>query len=130
MNKLAYFNLFLIMAYLLIYLRSGNFNSSTGGLAVIIFHWLGLRSYETDNYEWGWWHYAVAGWILYFIGTVTYGTINILIPAFEYQFADSNTITLVTMSTLLSLSVIFYLIIYAKKNFDALKNRPKNDRSN
>ena len=115
-NRLAYFNIFFIMAYLLVYLQSGSFVSSTGGIAIILFSWLGLRSHETENYNWKWWHYIVALWTLYFVGTVLYGTFNVILPAIEYAYADNSTIIYISMSLILSISNVSYFLLYFKEN--------------
>lgn len=121
-NRLAYFNILFVMAYLLVHLRSGNFVSSSGGLAIIVFNWLVLKSYETEKYTWAWWHFLIGGWMLYFVGTLLYGTVNVILPAIEYQYADNSTLTFIVMSIVLSVASVWQLVLYFKKHLAERKN--------
>ena len=69
-QKLSSLNIILAIIYVLVYLKGGTFNSTAGILMIIVFNWLGLRSFELDTYKWGIWHYLTGVWSLYFIGTL------------------------------------------------------------
>ncbi|MBB2146390.1 hypothetical protein GM921_12890 [Pedobacter sp. LMG 31464] len=112
LQKLSYFNLILAIIYLLVYLKSGTFNSTAGIFVIIVFSWLCLRSYQLDNYKWKIWHYLTGLWSLYFIGTLVYGAINIISPAIEYDFMSSDTATYLTISSIFVLTVIIQFAVY------------------
>ena len=117
LQKLSYFNLVLAMVYLLVYLKSGTFNSTAGIFVVIVFNWLCLRSYQLDNYKWKIWHYLTGLWSLYFIGTIIYGSVFILSSSLEYSFISNDTLTYLLISIVFSLSVLLHLGIYAKTSY-------------
>jgi hypothetical protein len=117
LQKLSYFNLILAMVYLLVYLKSGTFNSTAGIFVVIVFNWLCLRSYQLDNYKWKIWHYLTGLWSLYFIGTIIYGSVFILSSSLEYSFISNDTLTYLLVSIVFSLSVLLHLGIYAKTSY-------------
>jgi hypothetical protein len=116
LQKLSYFNLIFAIAYLLIYLKSGTFNSSAGIFFIIILNWLCLRSYQLDQYRWSLWHYLVALWCLYFVGTLVYGAIHILISAVEVDFISNDTLTFLAMSLGFSIAIFVHIILYWVKN--------------
>lgn len=121
-HKLAYFNICFVIAYLLVHLRSGNFVSSSGGLAVIVFNWLVLRNYETESYNWTGWHYITGIWLLYFVGTLLYGVVNVVGPAIEYQYADRSTLVFIVMSLLLSAANAVQIFLSFKKSLGERNN--------
>lgn len=120
LQKLSYFNLVLAMVYLLVYLKSGTFNSTAGIFVVIVFNWLCLRSYQLDNYKWKIWHYLTGLWSLYFIGTIIYGSVFILSSSLEYSFISNDTLTYLLISIVFSLSVLLHLGIYVKESYKAV----------
>ncbi len=120
LQKLSYFNLVLAMVYLLVYLKSGTFNSTAGIFVVIVFNWLCLRSYQLDNYKWKIWHYLTGLWSLYFIGTIIYGSVFILSSSLEYSFISNDTLTYLLISIVFSMSVLLHLGIYVKESYKAV----------
>ncbi len=120
LQKLSYFNLVLAMVYLLVYLKSGTFNSTAGIFVVIVFNWLCLRSYQLDNYKWKIWHYLTGLWSLYFIGTIIYGSVFILSSSLEYSFISNDTLTYLLISIVFSMSVLLHLGVYVKESYKAV----------
>ncbi|WP_316785869.1 hypothetical protein [Pedobacter frigiditerrae] len=121
LQKLSYFNLILAIIYLLVYLKSGTFNSTAGIFVIILFSWLCLRSYQLDNYKWKIWHYLTGLWSLYFIGTIIYGIYNIIAPAIEYNFISNDTLTYLTIGIVFSISVLVHIIIYFLRSCKELR---------
>ena len=115
-QKLSYFNLMFAIVYVLVYLKSGTLNSTTGIFTVIVFSWLGLRSYQVENYKWNIWHYLSGLWSLYYAGFVMYGVINVLISAFEYDFASYDTQIFLVLSFVFSTAVMVHFVIHFWKN--------------
>jgi hypothetical protein len=120
LQKLSYLNIVLAIIYALVYLKNGTFNSTAGILVVIIFSWLGLRSYQLDNYRWKIWEYLTGLWSLYFIGTVLYGMINIVTSAIEVDYVSTDTLLYILVSILFSVSVAVYIIVYGLKNYRSM----------
>ncbi|WP_379087084.1 hypothetical protein [Pedobacter sp. UC225_65] len=120
LQKLSYSNLVLAMVYLLVYLKSGTFNSTAGIFVVIVFNWLCLRSYQLDNYKWKIWHYLTGLWSLYFIGTIIYGSVFILSSSLEYSFISNDTLIYLLISIVFSLSVLLHLGVYVKASYKAV----------
>ena len=120
--KLSYFNLVLAIVYLLIYLKSGTFNSSAGILFVIIFSWLCIRSDQLDQYRWSVLHYLSGLWCLYFIGTLIYGAINIIVSAVEVDFLSNDILIFLILSISFSVLVFIQIILYWVKNNNELKS--------
>lgn len=120
LQKLSYFNLVLAIIYLLVYLKSGTFNSTAGIFMVIVFNWLCLRSYQLDNYKWKIWHYLTGLWSLYFIGTIIYGSVFILSSSLTYAFISNDTLTYLLISIVFSLSVLLHLGVYISTSYKAV----------
>ena len=120
LQKLSYVNIFFAIIYLLVYLKSGTFNSTAGIFMIIVFSWLALRSYQLEDYKWQIWHYFTGGWCLYYIGTLAYGSLNILKSVIEFNFAGSDTLIFLSMSFALVILVLGHLITYFTCN---LKNK-------
>lgn len=120
LQKLSYINLILAIVYLLVYLKSGTFNSTVGILVIIVFNWLCLRSYQLANYQWKIWHYLTGLWSLYYIGTIIYGTIFIFSSSLEYHFVSNDTLIYLSISVVFSLSVLLHLGLYFKKSYKAV----------
>lgn len=114
-NKLCYFNLFAAIGYLLAYLRGGTVNSTLGILVIIVFSWLGLRSFELDKYKWGILHYATGLWSLYYAGWLVYGTFYLVQTAVYYHFITLNTLAFIVFSILLGSTVLIQFIGYYLK---------------
>jgi hypothetical protein len=117
LQKLSYFNLILAIIYLLVYLKSGTFNSTAGIFVIIVFSWLYLRSYQLDNYKWKIWHYVTGLWVLYFTGTIIYGAIHILGASIEYDFISNDTLLYLIFSFVFCLMVIVHLVFYFWRNY-------------
>lgn len=83
---------------------------------IVVFNWLCLRSYELDDYKWKIWHYLIGIWSLYFIATVIYGAVNIILPAIEYDFISTDTLNNLILTAIISLAVIFHFIFYFLRN--------------
>ena len=124
LQKLSYINLILAIVYVLVYLKSGTFHSTAGILVVIIFNWLYIKAYQIDDYKWKIWHYVTGLWCLYFIGTIGYGSINVIMTSVESDFISNETVNYLLLSVLFSLLVVFHLVCYGIKNFKALKEKP------
>ncbi|MFD0940150.1 hypothetical protein [Pedobacter boryungensis] len=124
-QKLSYFNLVFSLIYVLIYLKDGTLNSTLGILAFIVFSWLGLRSYQLDNYKWNLWQYLAGLWSLYYAGFLIYGSVNILISSFEYDFVSNDTILFLTLTFVLTIAVVLHFVIYFRKNLTE-NSRDKN----
>jgi len=122
LQKLSYFNLMLAIVYLLVYLKSGTFNSTAGIFVIIVFNWLCLRSYQLDDYKWKVWHYLTGLWSFYFIGTIIYGIFNIVAPAIEYNFISNDTLTYLTIGVVFSVSVLAHIIIYFLRSYKESKS--------
>jgi len=122
LQKLSYLNLILAIAYLLIYLKSGTFNSTAGIFMVIVFNWLCLRSYQLDDYKWKVWHYLTGLWSIYFIGTIIYGSFFILSSAIEYSFISNDTTIYLIVSFAFSIAVVTHFIIYLLRSFNKLNH--------
>jgi len=116
LQKLSYFNLLLAIVYLLAYLRSGTFYSTSGILVIIVFNWLYLQSFERDTYRWKTWHYAIAAWVIYFIVTTLYSLIGIVSAAIEYDFIANDTLAFVLLSIVLGAGVLTQLVGYYLQN--------------
>ena len=116
-QKLSSLNIILAIIYVLVYLRSGTFNSTAGILMIIVFNWLGLRSFELDAYKWGIWHYLTGVWSLYFIGTLIYGAINILSAAIEFDFISNDTLWYLVVNFVFCLLVLTHVTSYGYKSY-------------
>lgn len=121
LQKLSYFNLVLAIVYLLVYLKSGNFNSTTGILVIIVFNWLALRSYQLDKYRWEIWHYITGLWTLYFVGYTGYGSVNVLSAALAYNFIAHDTLTYLILSLSFCLLLIIHFIRYFLANYKEMR---------
>ncbi|RZK58724.1 MAG: hypothetical protein EOO91_07405 [Pedobacter sp.] len=121
LQKLSYFNLILAIVYLLLYLKSGTFNSTAGIFVIIVFSWLCMRSYQLDNYKWKIWHYLTGLWSLCFIGTIIYGIFNIVAPAIEYSFISNDTLSYLIVGVVFSVSVLIHIGIYFSMNYSSSK---------
>ena len=117
LQKLAYFNLFMAMIYLLAYLKSGTFSSTSGIFVVIVFNWLSIMSYERERYRWKIWHYVMGIWSVYFVGTIIYGTVNIWSAVIEFAFASNDTLTFLALSTVFSATVLLHFVLYFMMNY-------------
>ena len=117
LQKLSYFNLLLAIIYLLVYLKSGTLNSTVGIFVIIVFNWLCIRSYQLDQYKWGFVHYLTGLWSLYYVGFIIYGTINILTAVFEFSFIGSDRLIFLLLSFLFCLSTGVHSICYFYKNY-------------
>jgi len=122
LQKLSYLNLALAIIYLLLYLKSGTFNSTAGILVVIVFNWLCLRSYQLDNYQWKIGHYLSGLWSTYFVGTIIYGAINIIGPAITYSFISNDTLTYLIVGLIFSLTVLIHFTFYFLRNLRSSAN--------
>lgn len=120
LQKLSYFNLLMAIIYMLVYFKSGTFNSTAGIFVVIVFNWLALRSFEQDRYRWKVWHYLTGLWALYFIGTIVYGSVNILSSSLEYDFISNDTLIYLGTSVVFSVAVVGQLILYFKKSYQVV----------
>ncbi|RZK56919.1 MAG: hypothetical protein EOO87_04240 [Pedobacter sp.] len=123
LQRLSYFNLIFTIIYLLVYLKDGTVNSTLGILAVIIFNWLALRSFQLENYKWKIWHYLAGLWSLYYAGFVLYGAFNILISSIEYEFISSDTRTFLVLSFVFSIAVIVQFVSYLAKNLRSSRSK-------
>lgn len=114
---LSYFNLFAAVGYFLAYLNGGNFKSTLGILVIIIFSWLGLRSFELEKYKWGVFHYLTGLWSLYYAGTLVYGTFYLVKTAVYYHFITSNTLIFLALTFLFCLSVLGHFVLYFLRSY-------------
>lgn len=121
LQKLSYFNLLLAIIYLLAYLRSGTFYSTSGILVVIVFNWLYLLSFERNAYQWKIWHYLIASWVIYFVATTLYSLIGIISAAIEYDFIATDTLTFILLSVIFGICVLTQLIWYYLQNVSCSK---------
>jgi hypothetical protein len=112
LQRLSYFNLFLAVVYLVVYLRNSTLSAVAGILVIIIINWLCLLSFEKDDYKWAFWHYLISIGCLYFIGTLGYGLINIISASVEFDFITIDNLIYVTVTFALCVSVILQLILY------------------
>ena len=116
-KKLSSLNIIFAIVYVIVYLKSGTFNSTSGILVIIVFNWLGLRSFELDDYKWGIWHYLTGGWTLYFIWTLMYGAVEIISAAIEFNFITNDTLTNLILTFIFCGFVIVQLGLYLWKNY-------------
>ncbi|WP_113651521.1 hypothetical protein [Pedobacter namyangjuensis] len=123
LQRLSYFNLIFTIIYLLVYLKDGTVNSTLGILAIIIFNWLALRSFQLENYKWKIWHYLAGLWSLYYAGFVLYGAFNILLSSIEYEFISSDTRMLLILSFVFGIGVIVHFGVYFFRNLHSLSAR-------
>ncbi len=121
LQKISYLNIILAILYVLVYLKSGTFNSTVGILMIIVFNWLGLRSFQLESYRWGIWHYLVGGWVLYFIGTLLYGAIHIIGSAFEFNFIGNDTVWYLIINFVFCGSILTQITSYGYKNYLEVK---------
>lgn len=116
-QRLSSLNIIFAIIYVLLYLKSGTFNSTAGILAIIVFNWLGLRSFQVEEYKWGIWHYLIGGWTLYFIGTLVYGFENILSAAIEFNFISNDTLWYLVVNFVFCVFLLTHITIYGYKNY-------------
>lgn len=121
MQKLSTVNIVLAVLYVLVYLKSGTFSSTAGILITIIFNWMGLRSFQLDDYRWRIWHYIAGSWTLYFVGTLIYGSVHILGATIEFNFISNDVLTNLIFTLLFCVLVIIHFIRYGYKNIKQLK---------
>ncbi|MEJ5993672.1 hypothetical protein WG904_04500 [Pedobacter sp. Du54] len=120
-QKLSSFNIILAIVYVLVYLKSGTFNSTTGILVIIVFNWLGVRSFHLDNYRWGILHYLTGAWTLYFIGTLVYGAVNIVSASIEFDFITDDTLWYLIVNFFFCTLVMIQLTHYGYKYYKQLR---------
>lgn len=116
LQRLSYFNLFLAIIYMVVYLRSGSLTSTSGILAIVVLNWLALRSFQLGNYQWKIWFYPFALWSLYYAGLLVYGLVNVIVPAIEYSFMSSDNQLYVALTAALVLGVLWHAVAYFLKN--------------
>lgn len=116
LQKLSYFNLFLAIIYAVVYLKNGTFTSTSGILAIVVFSWLAMRSFQLDDYRWKIWHYPFALWSLYYAGLLAYGLYNVIVPAITYGFISNENIIYIVLTALLVVGVPWHAIGYFLKN--------------
>lgn len=121
MQKLSSLNIVLSIIYVLVYLKSGTLNSTAGIFMITVFNWLALRSFQLNDYRWKIWHYLIALWVVYFVGTLVYGAINILSSSIAYNFISDDTIVYLIINSVFCALLIIQLIMYAYKNYIELK---------
>ena len=121
-QKLSSLNIILAIIYVLVYLKGGTFNSTAGILMIIVFNWLGLRSFELDVYRWGIWHYLTGVWSLYFIGTLIYGAVNILSAAIAFDFISNDTLWYLVVNFVFCVFVIAHVTSYGYKSYLSKKD--------
>ncbi len=121
MQKLSSLNIVLSIIYVLVYLKSGTLNSTAGIFMITVFNWLALRSFQLNDYRWKIWHYLIALWVVYFVGTLVYGAINILSSSIVYNFISDDTIVYLIINSVFCALLIIQLIMYAYKNYIELK---------
>jgi hypothetical protein len=119
--KLSYLNLVAAVGYLLAYLRGGTVNSTLGILVIIVFSWLGLRSFELDKYKWNGWHYLTGLWSFYYAGTLVYSTFYLVKTAVYYHFITDNTLIYLLLTFLFCGSVMWYFVLYFLRNYKEVK---------
>ena len=115
-QKLSSLNIILAIVYMLVYLKSGTFNSTAGILVIIVFNWLGLRSFQLDSYRWGIWHYLTGVWAAYFVGTLVYGMVSISTAAIEFDFITNDTLTNLILTFIFCGLILVHLCLYLWKN--------------
>lgn len=116
LQKLSYLNLCMAIVYTVIYLKSGTLNSTSGIFAIVVFNWLALRSYQLDDYKWKVWHYLFAIWSMYYTGFMAYGLINVIAPAFTYDFVSNDTLMFIILTAILIGGLLWQAILYYFKN--------------
>lgn len=117
LNKLSYLNLVAAVGYLLTYLLGGTVNSTLGILVIIVFSWLGLRSFELDKYKWNGLHYLTGLWSVYYAGTLVYGTLYLVKTAVYYHFITDNTLIYLLFTFLFCISVLGHFVLYFLRNY-------------
>lgn len=121
MQRLSTLNIFLAIIYVLVYLKSGTFNSTAGIFMIIVFNWLALRDFQLNNYRWRFWHYLIGAWVLYFIGRLLYGAANILDSSITYGFMTADTLTYLAVNILFCTLVLLQVVMYVYRNYKELK---------
>ncbi|MES2651006.1 MAG: hypothetical protein V4663_04665 [Bacteroidota bacterium] len=121
MQKLSSLNIVLSIIYVLVYLKSGTLHSTAGIFMITVFNWLALRSFQLNDYRWMIWHYLIALWVVYFVGTLVYGAINILSSSIVYNFISDDTIVYLIINSVFCALLIIQLLMYAYKNYIELK---------
>jgi uncharacterized membrane protein YdcZ (DUF606 family) len=116
LQKISYFNLIFAIIYVVVFFRDSSISFTMGIVMIVVFNWLALRSYQIDNYKWSLWHYIAGLWSLYYVGVLFYGTINVFQTVIDYQFASSDTLKFLILSTILSMSVVTQTALYFLKN--------------
>lgn len=125
MQKISLVNIILAIIYVLVYLKSGTFNSTAGIFMIIIFNWLALKSFYQDDYRWRIWHYLIGAWTVYFIGTLMYGVIHILSSSITYTFMSTDTVIYLTVNFIFCALVMIQMIRYSYRNYITLKLKSK-----
>lgn len=120
-QKISSLNIIFAILYLLVYLKSGTFNSTAGILVIIVFNWLGLRSFHLDDYKWGIWHYLTGVWTLYFVGTLFYGAVNIMSAAIEFDFITNDTLRNLILTFTFCIFVLIHFVLFAYRNYKQFK---------
>lgn len=118
-QRLSSLNIIFAIIYVLLFLKSGTFSSTAGILVIIVFNWLGLRSFQLDDYKWGIWHYLTGGWIMYFVWTLMYGSVNILSASIEFDFITNDTLTNLISTFVLCVLAVVHFCLYFWKNYRA-----------
>lgn len=116
LQKISYFNLIFAIIYVVVFFRDSSISFTMGIVMIVVFNWLALRSYQIDAYKWSLWHYIAGLWSLYYVGVLFYGTINVFQTVIDYQFASSDTLKFLILSTILSMSVVTQTALYFLKN--------------
>ncbi len=117
LQKLSSLNIVLAILYVLIYLKSGTFNSTAGIFMIIVFNWLALRSYQLDDYKWKVLHYLTGLWTLYFIATLIYGAVNILGASIEFDFITNDTLTYLVVNFVFCAFIVTHFTMFIYKNY-------------
>ncbi|MEE1946307.1 hypothetical protein VRU48_14375 [Pedobacter sp. KR3-3] len=116
LQKLSYFNLFVAILYMVVYLKSGSLTSTSGILAIVVLNWLALRSFQLADYRWKIWFYPFALWAIYYAGLLVYGLVNVIVPAIEYSFMSNDNLIYVTLTAVLVAGVLWHAVAYFLKN--------------
>ena len=122
LHKLSYLNLVAAVGYLLTYLLGGTVNSTLGILVIIVFSWLGLRSFELDKYKWNVLHYLTGLWSLYYAGTLVYGNLYLVKTAVYYHFITDNTLIFLVFTFLFCASVMWHFVLYFIRSYKEAKS--------
>ncbi|MNR05402.1 hypothetical protein D3C85_1214320 [compost metagenome] len=107
---LSYFNIFMAVVYLLMFLLNGNLLVIFGILMVIVFSTLVIKMIQSRGRA-GLIHYVLGLGSLGFAGFLLFGLVHIIEASIAYHYF-SNTLNYMVLTSLFVLSVVVHFILF------------------